>query len=71
MSFCKYETLQIFESMQERKHTSKERFIFLKAKLFYNKGRSVRLERIALFVNLGMLELYYQLQTLHGDSCNS
>ena len=36
---------------------------FLKAKLFYNEGR--------LFVNLGMLDLSYRFQTVHGDSCSS
>ena len=34
-------------------------------------GPYVRLERIACFDNLGMLELSYRYQTLHGDFCSS
>ena len=40
--------------------------VFLKAKLFYNQGRSVRPSvrprRISFFVNLGMLELSYRFK---------
>ncbi len=43
---------------------------FLKAKLFYNLGRSASPSRLALFVNLGMLKLSYRFQTLNGDSCS-
>ena len=40
---------------------------FLKAKLFYNLGRSVT---DSSFVNLGMLELSYRFQTLRDDFCS-
>ena len=47
----------------------------LKAKLFYNQGRSVRPyvshRELSLFVNLNRLELSYWFQTLHDDSCSS
>ncbi len=47
---------------------------FLKAKIFYNEGwsvrTSVRLERLALFVNIGMLKLSHRFQTLPDDSYN-
>ena len=46
-------------------------YSFLKAKLLYNLGWSVRPKLLALFVYLDMLELSYRFQTCHNDSYNS
>ncbi len=52
---CSYATVLLVETS------------LLKAKLFYNLGRSVRTsETDSFFINLGMLELSYRFQTLYG-----
>ncbi len=50
--------------------TSVKYYNIVKSEAFL-KLLSVRLERIAFFVKLGMLELSYRFQTLHGDCCSS
>ena len=45
--------------------------MFLKAKLFHNKGRFNRLKRKVHIVNLSSLEFSYLFQTLHNNSLNS